>query len=116
MKKPGEANKGKRAAVSFGQCLVYEYDKDSASTTAAKKVDSKDISDMRDEKTKIRDMLQAKENEMELRNAQLVAHANEALAVSQPMQHPVFGELLHDYGHKRLYRASPLTLWAGPLV
>jgi len=63
MKKPGEANKGKRAAVSFGQCLVYEYDKDSASTTAAKKVDSKDISDMRDEKTKIRDMLQAKENE-----------------------------------------------------
>ena len=53
---------------------------------------------------------------MELRNAQLVAHANEALAVSQPMQHPVFGELLHDYGHKRLYRASPLTLWAGTLV
>ena len=46
----------------------------------------------------------------------LVAQANEALAVSQPLQHPVFGELLHDYGHKRLYRASPLTLWAGPLV
>jgi hypothetical protein len=28
-----------------------------------KKVESKDISDMRDEKTKIRDMLQEKENE-----------------------------------------------------
>ena len=27
--------------------------------------------------------------------------------------HPVFGRLLYDYGHKRLYSASPTTLWAG---
>lgn len=59
MKKPGEAGKGKKPSVSFGQCLVYEYDKESSATAQAKRVDSKDISDMRDEKTKIRDMLQA---------------------------------------------------------
>lgn len=58
MKKPGEtAPKGKKAEVSFGKCLIYEYDKESAATQAAKRIDSKDISDMRDEKTKIRDML-----------------------------------------------------------
>ncbi len=50
-------SKGKKANVSFGQCLVYEYDKDPESNQIAKKVDSKDISDMRDEKTKIRDLL-----------------------------------------------------------
>ena len=58
-----DKSKGKSASVSFGQCLVYEYDKDTASSNPPKKVDTKDISDMRDEKTKIRDMLQAKENE-----------------------------------------------------
>lgn len=36
---------------------MFEYDKDSAANSQAKRVDSKDISDMRDEKTKIRDML-----------------------------------------------------------
>ena len=50
---------GKKAGtVSFGQCLVYEYDKDPVSNEIAKRVDSKDISDMRDEKTKMRDLLQ----------------------------------------------------------
>ena len=58
MKKPGEAPK-KSTSVSFGQCLIHEYDKDSDATQVAKRIDSKDISDMRDEKTKIRDMLQA---------------------------------------------------------
>jgi hypothetical protein len=48
--------------VSFGQCLVYEYDKDPTSNDIAKRVDSKDISDMRDEKTKMRDLLQEQEN------------------------------------------------------
>jgi len=61
--------------------------------------------------------LQAKSQEMEALNARLVTDANAALAVEgKPLEHPVFGELLHDYGHKRLYRASPLTLWAGTLV
>ena len=32
MKKPGEAAKGKKAGVSFGQCIVYEYDKETAAT------------------------------------------------------------------------------------
>ena len=61
MKKPGAA-KGK-VNVSFGQCLIYEYDKDPNANDVAKRVDSKDISDMRDERTKMRDMLQEKENE-----------------------------------------------------
>ena len=43
--------------------LVYEYDKDPNSNDVAKRVDSKDISDMRDEKAKLRDLLQEKENE-----------------------------------------------------
>jgi hypothetical protein len=30
--------------------------------------------------------------------------------------HPVFGELLHDFGHKRLYLGSPSTLWAGTIL
>lgn len=55
IKKPG--NKAKAGNISFGQCLVYEYDKDPESSAVAKRVDSKDISDMRDEKTKIRDLL-----------------------------------------------------------
>lgn len=33
MKKPGEEKSGKRMNVQFGQCLVYEYDKDSAANT-----------------------------------------------------------------------------------
>ena len=56
IKKPGQKSKSKN--VAFGQCLVYEYDKDPISNEIAKRVDSKDISDMRDEKTKMRDLLQ----------------------------------------------------------
>ena len=64
MKKPGAPSKGKKAtSVTFGQCLIYEYDKDPNSNEVAKRVDSKDISDMRDEKTKLRDLLQKEENE-----------------------------------------------------
>lgn len=63
IKKPGEASKAKKSGVSFGQCVVYEYEKESDATSKARRVDSKDISDMRDEKTKIRDMLRAQENE-----------------------------------------------------
>jgi hypothetical protein len=55
MKKPGQSKKG--GALSFGQCIVYEYDKDPESAAVAQRVDSKDISDMRDEKTKLRDLL-----------------------------------------------------------
>ena len=61
-----EGSKTKTGNISFGQCLVYEYDKDPDSSAVAKRVDSKDISDisdMRDEKTKMRDLLQEKENE-----------------------------------------------------
>ena len=78
--------------------------------------EQRSVSRMRTDLTSAQKELQAKENEMELRNAKLVAQANEALTMSRPLQHPVFGELLHDFGHKRLYRASPLTLWAGTLV
>jgi len=38
--------------ISFGQCIVYEYDKDPESNAIPVRVDSKDISDMRDDKTK----------------------------------------------------------------
>ena len=58
MKKPGAAKAGKKINVTFGQCLIYEYDKDPNSNEVAKRVDSKDISDMRDERTKLRDKLQ----------------------------------------------------------
>ena len=78
--------------------------------------EQRSVGRMRTDLTSAQKELQAKENEMELRNAKLVAQANEALTMSRPLQHPVFGELLHDFGHKRLYRASPLTLWAGTLV
>lgn len=61
MKKPGQPKKEKK--LTFGQCHVHEYDRESESTAVAKRVDSRDISDMRDEKTKLRDMLQQKENE-----------------------------------------------------
>jgi hypothetical protein len=58
-----KTTKGKKSGkVAFGQCLVYEYDKDPISNEVAKRVDSKDISDMRDEKTKMRDLLQEQEN------------------------------------------------------
>ena len=41
--------------------MIYEYDKDTVAV--AKKIDQKDISDMRDEKTKMKALLQEKENE-----------------------------------------------------
>lgn len=62
MKNPGN-NKKNTKNITFGQCLIYEYDKDPESNAIADRVDSKDISDMRDEKTKLRDQLQAQENE-----------------------------------------------------
>ena len=54
MKNPGN-NKKNTKNITFGQCLIYEYDKDPESNAVADRVDSKDISDMRDEKTKLRD-------------------------------------------------------------
>ena len=42
--------------------MVYEYDKDTTTSNAPKKVDSKDISDMRDNRTKMKDLLQEQEN------------------------------------------------------
>lgn len=63
MKKPGAPKGAQKSNVSFGKCVVYEYDKDPNSNEVAKRVDSKDISDMRDERAKLRDMLQEKENE-----------------------------------------------------
>ena len=55
--------------------------------------------------------------EAELANARLVADACVALVDDADDEtHPVFGTLLRDCGHKRLYRADPLTLWAGTLL
>lgn len=48
MKKPG-VGKSKKGAVSFGKCIVFEYDKDPSINEVAKKIETKDISDMRDE-------------------------------------------------------------------
>ena len=42
---------------------MYEYDKDPDSNATAVKVETKDISDMRDEKTKMKDKLQEQENQ-----------------------------------------------------
>eukprot|EP00908_Phaeocystis_cordata_P008251 Transcript_18912.p1 GENE.Transcript_18912~~Transcript_18912.p1 ORF type:complete len:447 (+),score=207.07 Transcript_18912:120-1460(+) len=78
--------------------------------------EQRSVSRLKTQLTDAQRELQAKQDEIERHNAQLVASANEALAAGAALQHPVFGELLHDYGHKRLYRASPLTLWAGTLV
>lgn len=58
-------------------------------------------------------------------SAQLVTHANAKLQAvsmlssnesSTHLPHPIYGELLLDYGYKQLYRGSPLTLWTGTLV
>lgn len=61
MKKPGQPKKGQK--LQFGQCQVFEYEKDPESTATAVKVETKDISDMRDEKTKMKDKLQEQENQ-----------------------------------------------------
>ena len=64
--------------------------------------------------------LSAEHDRAERLSAKLVAEANAALldenAAAEGSAHPVFGELLHDFGHKRLYRASPLTLWTGTVL
>ena len=62
MKNPNQP-KNNSKNITFGQCVIYEYDKDPESNEVPDRVDSKDISDMRDEKTKLRDQLQAQENE-----------------------------------------------------
>ena len=57
-------------------------------------------------------------------SARLVTAASAALLDATPhatgaephLNHPVFGELLCDLGHKRLYRGTPSTLWAGTLL
>ena len=54
MKNPGSTKKNTKN-ITFGQCLIYEYNKDPESNAKAEKIDSRDISDMRDEKTKLRD-------------------------------------------------------------
>ena len=54
MKNPNQP-KNNSKNITFGQCVIYEYDKDPESNEVPDRVDSKDISDMRDEKTKLRD-------------------------------------------------------------
>ncbi|KOO30123.1 hypothetical protein Ctob_012497 [Chrysochromulina tobinii] len=49
-------------------------------------------------------------------SARLVAEASAALGSSVMGSHPVFGELIADFGYKRLYRGSPTTLWAGTML
>ena len=61
----------------------------------------------------------ATQRDVERESAILVAQANAALvaeAGADAIEHPVFGTLLADLGHKRLYRADPRTLWAGTLL
>ena len=73
-----------KPAVSFGQCHVFEYQKESHPFEKAKKVDSKDISDMRDEKTRIRAMLQAQERD-EIENAKKMREMMKS-TTEQPQQ------------------------------
>lgn len=53
-------------------------------------------------------------------SARLVAEASAALAAevggAAVGAHPVYGELLWDFGHKRLYLGRPATLWAGTVL
>jgi hypothetical protein len=58
MKKPGQPKKNNK--LQFGECQVFEYDKDPEASVTAIKDDTatKDISDMRDEKSKMKDKLQ----------------------------------------------------------
>ena len=79
MKAPGQKGP-KKGGVSFGQCLVYEYNKEQDQSAVPKRVDSKDISDMRDEKTKIRDMLQEKENEQLAQIKRMQAMMNKTMS------------------------------------
>ena len=48
--------------------------------------------------------------------AEASAALNDASGADLAGNHPVFGELLHDFGHKRIYLGSPTTLWAGTLL
>ena len=79
-------SKGKSASVSFGQCLVYEYDKDTATSNPPKKVDSKDISDMRDNRTKMKDLLQEQENKQleNIRKIQEIMKAKTGTTAASP--------------------------------
>lgn len=51
-------------------------------------------------------------------SARIVAEASAALGPEtlSDVVHPVFGDLIADFGHKRLYRGSPATLWAGTML
>jgi len=53
--------------------------------------------------------IEAERREKERLNAQVIAAANLRL---RPEEHPIFGRLLHDGGDKKVYCASPLTVWA----
>ena len=84
---------------------------------AARKLNSQ----LSDEKRALAEQQQAAAEE----SARLVSDASAALLAeeakaggqgSMDALHPVYGELLHDYGHKRLYLGSPTTLWAGTVL
>lgn len=58
-------------------------------------------------------LLAVQQREAAEASARLVAEANAAVSGALEGVHPVFGDLIADFGHKRLYRGSPTTLWAG---
>jgi len=47
--------------------------------------------------------------EKEALNSRVIAEANARL---RPDEHPIFGALMYDHGFKKVYRASPTTVWA----
>lgn len=49
-------------------------------------------------------------------NAAILAEQKESGVPTEAVHHPVFGQLLHDYGHKKLFLGSPTTLWAGTVL
>ena len=70
--------------------------------------------EMTDDKKELAEQQKAAADE----SVRLVTEASAALveAEARPGVHPVFGQLLHDFGDKRIYLGSPTTLWAGTLL
>lgn len=60
-------------------------------------------------KGELQSTVETERREKERLNAEIIAQANMKL---RPEEHPIFGALLYDHGYKKVYRASPTTVWA----
>jgi DNA repair exonuclease SbcCD ATPase subunit len=74
------------------------------------------LAGIRDDLSEAQRELAQQQKEAAEMSAQLLADASaEALRATggDTAAHPVYGELLCDLGHKRLYKGDPATLWVG---